>query len=148
MQATYHCIHRILRPVGLREHPLTTLHLCRDTLFLEESNHILIVKGTQGAVQEASIAGDVLYDFRHVRCIRDVAAPFAGNHHLAAWFLHLFQDCNSHRAPLDLLCFCGFDGRHHTRRTGTYDYDILCITHFVRPAFSYSDKISSFVSVL
>ena len=86
------------------------LHLRLHAKFSEKFPHILIVKGVQGAVEKRAVARDILDDLGDGRDIRDIAAPLARNHHLAAGLLHFLQ--KEHGSA----CFRRLRRRHEASR--------------------------------
>ncbi len=92
MQPLQHRLHHICGLIAPGEHPVPTLHLRRHARLFKKTDHILLVKCTQTAVQKGSVARDVAQDFLQISSIRNVAAPLARDAHLAPYVVHAFQE--------------------------------------------------------
>ena len=115
VQPVHHRIDDILRLVADGKDAVAALDLDGHALLGKEVHDIPVVEGAHRAVEEGAVAVDVPDDLGDVGRIRDVAAPLARDHHLAAGPLHLLEQ-RDFRAVLGRA-----DGGHHAGRAGSYD---------------------------
>ena len=115
MQPMHHRVDDVLCFVADGENAVAALDLHGHALLPEELHDILIVEGAHRAVEEGAVAVDVADDLWHIGGIRDVAAPLARNHHLAAGPLHLLEQ-SDRRTVLGRA-----DSGHHAGWSGSYD---------------------------
>lgn len=115
MKPVHHRVDDVLCLVADGKDAVAALDFYGHALLPEEFHDILIVEGAHRAVEEGAVAVDVPDDLRHIGGVRDVAAPLARDHHLAAGPLHLLEQS-------DCCAILGrADSGHHAGWSGSYD---------------------------
>ena len=132
LTATLHqSLHHVPRLIGHGEHPLTPLHLERDTQRFKIILRILGVKSRQGGVEESGVGGDVLQKLVAVAVVGEVAPSLARDAELLAHAVVLLDEQDL--VGVGVHDLGGVGGGHEARGTASDDGDHSFIGHGHHP---------------
>ena len=113
------CVGNIPRLAASRKHPLAAFDIELHAQPIEESDRSTVVELGESGRKKLGIGTHLSGELLRRPGIGHVAAAFTRNAHLAARFLHLFQQQNPVSVP------CGSPRSHHTRSARTDDDHIV-----------------------
>ena len=119
MQETHERVQYGLRPVGDREHAVSTLGLERAAVLLKKGPGVRGGKAREGAVEKARVRRHVLQNVLPRAVVRDVAPALAGDEQFFAGAAVLLEQRHM-RAGLRR-----HPGGHHARRAAAHDDDLI-----------------------
>jgi hypothetical protein len=80
----HHTVRYIIRPVGAREHPCSTLGLQRDAVLFKKSHHVSRRKPIEGTVEKPTVTGYILHKIPHRAVVGEVTPSLSGDTKLPA----------------------------------------------------------------